>query len=44
MAKMHHYYEELANTKYTDHLEMCKDLGVNLQDLYTDEIDEEDLY
>lgn len=44
MAKMHHYYEELANTHYNTHLEMCEDLGVTLNDLYTDELDEDDLY
>lgn len=42
MPKMYNYYEELANTHYNGHLEMCKDLGITLNDLYTNELDDQD--
>lgn len=44
MPKVHHYYEELLHTKYHNHLEMCDELGISLDDIYTDELTEEDLW
>lgn len=43
MPKMHNYYENLLNTHhYNNHLEMCNELGISLEDLYTNELDEND--
>nr|WP_307989598.1 hypothetical protein [uncultured Niameybacter sp.] len=42
MPKIHDYYEEMLNTHYGSHLEMCDELGLALEDLYTSELDEDD--
>lgn len=42
MPRMHNYYEELLNTHYHSHLEMCNELGITMDDLYTNELTDED--
>lgn len=45
MPKMHDYYENLLNTRHYDtHLEMCDELGISLDDLYTSDLSDEDFY
>lgn len=43
MAKMRKEYEKLLRSgEYMDENEMCNDLGLNYDDLYEDEPDDED--
>lgn len=42
MPKIHDYYQEMLDTHYGSHLEMCNELGLTLDDLYTNELEEED--
>lgn len=42
MPRMHNYYEELLNTHYHSHLELCNELGITMDDLYTNELTDED--
>lgn len=44
MPKMHDYYEELMRTHYSNHLEMCSELGLTLEDLYTNDLIDEDFH
>lgn len=42
MPKIHDYYQEMLDTHYGSHLEMCSELGLTLDDLYTNELEEDD--
>lgn len=42
MPKMHNYYEELMNTHFNHHLEMCTELGISPKAIYTESLDDED--
>lgn len=42
MPKLHPYYEDIMNRHYATHLEMCNELGIDLKDIYTNELTDED--